>query len=1077
MLGDVVAALEQMARRQNSQDLTHEDIADVLWLAMQHWQSGDAQITSQRDEMPESITDDAGDGVGPADQPTNTSPSDLPAMPEGRRQEPDMAGITTQAPQEASDKSDAKGDLGAQIAIGDATALRESMALLKALQPLIRLVPSATEQALDVPKTVKAIAETELCLLKFRPVPEPWLELAVVVDVTPSMVIWQRTVLSLRRVLAQSGVFRDVRLWSLEEINADQDADNGAAPLCIRSGFGGATASQPGRRPEELIDPTRRRLVLVISDCIHPRWDQQPVRDMLRVWATNGPMGLVQVLPEWMWGRTALGDGEAVVKGQLVAASPGQPSQSLQFVRRERWRRRQDLNVQDVKVPVMTLEPAVANRWSRLVSGSAVVAAPGLVFSAPQEAALEARSDVMLTLEPEERLSRFKEFSSLTARRLAGFLAACPEVSLPVVRMVQAALLPESQQVHVAEVLLGGLLRPVGEVSRYRNADEIQYEFEPGVQRLVRGTVAPKQMFRALSVWVEQRFGRELEDFAAYLQTDEGAQHRAFAGVIVDVMKRQGRPQTALIERLEALIPEPEVEVDEAGDDLEGVEETQGSEGGEIVPGGPLESFEFEYIDARLADAPPIELAESSGLGAEEAEQDGMVLAYLREVESPHKQWPLSDNVLRIGRGPEANDLVISEPWVSIRHAEILYRQRTNALSAPDANPFSYLLYDVSRYGTYYLDDTSTDWQQINRQEIQLKSGTQLRFGSPDEGRVFEFVVDQTPQGPALSEETFTVVTFTTESLQQQAQQTMEPLVDEPEDESQQQVLESFEFEAVTLVQRRRDKGGTSQWQEDREQRQGRRYVEQLPLKQSLEMVAIPKGKFMMGSPDNEPGRDDDESPQHEVKVPGFFMGRYPVTQAQWRAVVSLSKVARDLEPDPSSFKGDNKPVEKVSWLDAQEFCARLVQHTGREYRLPTEAEWEYACRAETTTPFHFGEMITTGVANYNGGAFEGGPERESRGKTLPVGELNVYNRFGLSDMHGNVYEWCEDHWHENYEGNLPTDGSAWVNESAKEDKERVYRGGSWDAAPRDCRSAYRVFVSPDSRYNGIGFRVSCSAP
>ena len=1044
MLRDVVAALEQIARRQNSQDLTHEDIADVLWLAMQQWQSGDAQIMSQRDETPESITDDAGDGVDPADQPTNTSPSDLPAMPEGRRQEPDMAGITTQAPQESSDKSDAKGDLGAQIAIGDATALRESMALLKALQPLIRLVPSATEQALDVPKTVKAIAETELCLLKFRPVPEPWLELAVVVDVTPSMVIWQRTVLSLRRVLAQSGVFRDVRLWSLEEVSADQEADTGAAPLCIRSGFGGATVAQPGRRPEELIDPTRRRLVLVISDCIHPRWDQQPVRDMLRVWATNGPMGLVQVLPEWMWGRTALGDGEAVVKGQLVAASPGQPSQSLQFVRRERWRRRQNLNAQDVKVPVMTLEPAVANRWSRLVAGSAVVAAPGLVFSAPQEATLEVRSDEALALEPEERLSRFKEFSSLTARRLAGFLAACPEVSLPVVRMVQAALLPESQQVHVAEVLLGGLLQPVGEVSGYRNADEIQYAFEPGLQRLVRGTVAPKKTFQALSVWVDQRFGLELEDFPAYLQTEEGAQHRAFAGVMVDVLKRQGRTQAAVIEQLEALVPEPVVEPDETVEDLEGTEETQGSESGEIVPGEPLEQFEFEYIDARLADAPPIELAESSGLGVEEAEQDGTVLAYLREMESPYKQWPLSDNVLRIGSEPDANDLVISESWVSARHAEILYRQRNNALSAPDANSFSYLLYDFSRFGTYYLDDTSADWQQINRQKIQLKAGAQLRFGS-NKGRVFEFVVDQTPQGPALAEEEFTVVTFITDFSQQQSQKTVEPLVEESEDDVQQQPLESFEFDVVTLVQRGRAKGGTSQWQEDRKQKQGRRYVEQLPMEQSLEMVAIPKGKFMMGAPENEPGRYDDESPQHEVQVPGFFMGRYPVTQAQWRAVESLPKVARDLESDPSSFKGDNRPVEKVSWLDAVEFCARLAQHTGREYRLPTEAEWEYACRAETITPFHFGEMITTGVANYDGSAFEGGPKGDSRGETLPVGELNVYNRFGLSDMHGNVDEWCEDHWHGNYEGNPPMDGSAWIDEGAEEDKARVRRGGSWD--------------------------------
>ena len=135
----------------------------------------------------------------------------------------------------------------------------------------------------------------------------------------------------------------------------------------------------------------------------------------------------------------------------------------------------------------------------------------------------------------------------------------------------------------------------------------------------------------------------------------------------------------------------------------------------------------------------------------------------------------------------------------------------------------------------------------------------------------------------------------------------------------------------------------------------------------TLEMVAIPGGTFIIGSPENEEGYHSSESPQHEVTVPPFFMGKYPVTQQQWRVVAALEKVNIDLKSDPSRFKGDNLPVERVSWNDAQEFCARLSRMANKTYRLPTEAEWEYACRGGTTTPFYCGETISTDLANYNG--------------------------------------------------------------------------------------------------------------
>ncbi len=268
-------------------------------------------------------------------------------------------------------------------------------------------------------------------------------------------------------------------------------------------------------------------------------------------------------------------------------------------------------------------------------------------------------------------------------------------------------------------------------------------------------------------------------------------------------------------------------------------------------------------------------------------------------------------------------------------------------------------------------------------------------------------------------------------------------------------------------------------------------YTEDLGGGVCLEMVAIPGGKFMMGTPRGE-GRDS-EKPQHEVTVQPFFMGKYPITQAQWRAISFLPKVKKDLEPAPSYFKGYNRPVEQVSWDDAQEFCNRLskyTKHTDKEYRLPTEAEWEYACRSvishqssviskeltveewnqQYNQPFHFGETISTELANYDGNYTYGrGVKGENRGQTTPVGYFKVTNNFGLSDMHGNVWEWCQDDWHENYEG-APTDGSARVSENSSI---KVLRSGSWADSPYNCRSAYHSKLSRDRSYFNCGFRVA----
>ncbi|NCS30183.1 MAG: SUMF1/EgtB/PvdO family nonheme iron enzyme [Microcystis aeruginosa F13-15] len=257
--------------------------------------------------------------------------------------------------------------------------------------------------------------------------------------------------------------------------------------------------------------------------------------------------------------------------------------------------------------------------------------------------------------------------------------------------------------------------------------------------------------------------------------------------------------------------------------------------------------------------------------------------------------------------------------------------------------------------------------------------------------------------------------------------------------------------------------------------------IEELKDGINLEMVEIPGGEFWMGSPEREEGSYPDERPPHRVTISSFLMGKYPITQAQWRVVASLPKVEWDLNLDPSTYKGDSRrPVESISWYEAVEFCERLSRWSKEkgkpyQYRLPSEAEWEYACRAVISEeliqntvypPYHFGCNIDPALANYG---------QTARARTTAVGRFQIVNAFGLYDMHGNVWEWCLDDWHDNYQG-APTDGRAW-DEGEEElcpdvllKRKYVVRGGSWGDGPRSCRSAYRGDCDYLSDFDG--FRV-----
>ena len=267
-----------------------------------------------------------------------------------------------------------------------------------------------------------------------------------------------------------------------------------------------------------------------------------------------------------------------------------------------------------------------------------------------------------------------------------------------------------------------------------------------------------------------------------------------------------------------------------------------------------------------------------------------------------------------------------------------------------------------------------------------------------------------------------------------------------------------YEYESVTVNRRgeiiKRTPGRAKYYRED------------LENGVYLDMVYVAGGNFMMGRSWNEkvePNRFRQiDTPQHKVTVASYWMGKYAVTQEQWEVVIGNN---------PSHFKGVKRPVEYVTWDECQQFCKKLSQQTGKEYRLPSEAEWEYGCRAGTITAFHTGETITTDLANYrDDDTYLEEGKGVYREVVVEVGTFPP-NAFGLYEIHGNVWEWCEDAWHDNYE-EAPIDGRAWTyNPNPSQTHKRVLRGGASGSIPHYCRSAARVGTF---RFNYGSFRLVC---
>ena len=539
-----------IATLHNELDLTAEEIADITWLALiQHRASKEQQSI----QAGLTTTDN---GHRQFSENKGNLPSRFPTSPsssEGYTSR-QQTGVFPRWQQWPKKKFASKRQTGVPIKVMSAPAIRDPLAIIRAMRPLIRQVSTGEDAGLDEVATAQRIADECIWMPVTKPAVEPWLELALIIDESPSMLIWRRTVLELQRLLKHYGAFRDVRTWGMVavEMNDDESSELVKQQVYIRPEFSGRVTQQSLRCPEELIDPNGRRLVLVVTDCVSALWREGTVLSLLKIWADQGPLAIVQMLPEWMWVRTAL---RQAADAQFYGLEPGLANQRLSVNRSPLLDETiADSQQSEVRTPIVTLEPEPIGIWSHVVAGKGNVYAPGVIFKPSLQSAwaqVERRRKTKPTPEPtpEQRVQRFKAASTPMARQLAGLVAAAPVIHLPVIRLIQDILLPESRQVHVAEVLLGGLLTPVAPSAPGTNPDDVIYEFvEPQIRSILLDGAPVTDTTEVLSKYVTRHLGKaSLDVFIAELRlwirgetTAEGDDLRPFAVMAADVLKRWG---------------------------------------------------------------------------------------------------------------------------------------------------------------------------------------------------------------------------------------------------------------------------------------------------------------------------------------------------------------------------------------------------------------------------------------------------------------------------------------------------------------------------------------------------------
>jgi eukaryotic-like serine/threonine-protein kinase len=516
--------------------LTSEEIADIIWLAV------------QMGELPQPATSDSSQSL---DTGKPRSPQQIdPPMPKDPIDLPNSESSPPPAEIHPVDRSNL--GRGLAISVPDARSLREPLELARSLKPLLQRVASGWSNVLDEEATILKLDRDRVWLPVLKPNLEALLDLVLVVDESVSMQIWQRTISELQRFLAHYGVFRDVRVYGLVVENER---------AYVRPRLGAASQGQSLRNPQELIDPSGRRLILVATDCVSGFWRTGEVLPALKLWAKSGPMAIVQMLPEWLWGRSGLGLASAV---RFAALQAGIPNHQLKATNLSLW---DDVDLDlGIKVPVVTLEPAPIKTWAQLVAGKGGIQSPGFVFDPeplPTAGEEQSRTEGLFAGAGSgaERVRRFQVTASPMARQLAMILAAAPTISLPIVRILQDRLLPRSKQIHVAEVFLGGLLKPLLAVDPQSNPDLVPYEFMDGARDVLLDSVPTTEVVNVMqevSQFVAERLGLTLDAFMGVLRNPQEtedlevvSQSRPFALVTAQILRKLGGGYAQLAQELE----------------------------------------------------------------------------------------------------------------------------------------------------------------------------------------------------------------------------------------------------------------------------------------------------------------------------------------------------------------------------------------------------------------------------------------------------------------------------------------------------------------------------------------------
>ncbi|NEO87049.1 MAG: caspase family protein [Spirulina sp. SIO3F2] len=514
-LEQFISTLERAKIERQGEALDAVAIADLLWLAL-HRGGG------------ESIEGEAGSVVGDEPELAAEVPEAQPAPTQRETEET----LETEATETAGAKVYPSGgrsqssQQGIPFKTPAAAALRNPLALARALRPLMRKAPSRTVQVLDEQATVQQSIEERRVVPVLRPALERWFEVALVIEESGSWGIWQQTLLEFAQLLARQGAFRAVQVWWAR---VDGDA------IKLRSGNGRVV------RPQVLADPTGRRLVLLASDCTSAAWSDGTWLGFLRQWGARVSVTVLQLLPEVMWRQTALGQSEGV---QLGATVPGAVNTRLRLERETWWLEEGELPTPDlVPVPVISLEPYGLRAWARVMAGVAQARLAGYGLAAFDGEALAVETAV-LELDGEELFERFWATASPLARRLAALMAAT-SVQLPIVRLIQQVMVPRSSTVQVAEVFLSGMLEVV--TRDVADPERRRYEFVAGVRELLLGTIPRWEaltVVEQVSGFVARRLGVSLREFEGMIlgegngELDEDV--RAFAEVTEAVLERLG---------------------------------------------------------------------------------------------------------------------------------------------------------------------------------------------------------------------------------------------------------------------------------------------------------------------------------------------------------------------------------------------------------------------------------------------------------------------------------------------------------------------------------------------------------